>query len=258
MVATCRKLRLALASLRPLTCFTSSRPRPMARLTLTRRLHCRRRRRRRLQRPSHQLAARFAAPYATLAPQTASRQHTWRKPEKGDGLLHCQIQHTRARGARLRPLTLWPPRLRSAAIAPRCAWRLLLMPTSAARCAPGADPELPPRAAHCTLTPPLTLLAFPTLCRCPSAEAAWVALGSLERGLCGCSSIASCSGCGTVLAISREWCICLWFASRGKQGGVDDRLTLVRVRVRVRTLVPWFSPTTKTATAQRVFSSVSV
>ena len=30
-------------------------------------------------------------------------------------------------------------------------------------------------------------------------------------------------------------------ASRGKQGGVDDRLTLVRVRVRVRTLVPWFS-----------------
>ena len=37
-------------------------------------------------------------------------------------------------------------------------------------------------------------------------------------------------------------------ASRGKQGGVDDRLTLVRVRVRVRTLVPWFSPTTKAAT----------
>ena len=24
---------------------------------------------------------------------------------------------------------------------------------------------------------------------------------------------------------------------------MDDRLTLVRVRVRVRTLVPWFSPT---------------
>ena len=32
-------------------------------------------------------------------------------------------------------------------------------------------------------------------------------------------------------------------------------MTLVRVRVRVRTLVPWFSPTTKTARGQSVFQS---
>ena len=36
---------------------------------------------------------------------------------------------------------------------------------------------------------------------------------------------------------------------------LDDRLTLVRVRVRVPTLVPWFSPTTKTARGQSVVAA---